>query len=111
MTQVTQPVSPLRQRLIDDMRLRKLAPKTQLGYIRAVKKLALYLGHSPHTATSEELRNFQLYLVNRGASSITLNNTITALKFFFGTTLDRPYAISKMKTVRVSRKLPVVLSR
>jgi integrase/recombinase XerD len=111
MTQTTQPASPLRQRLIDDMRLRKLAPKTQSGYIRAVKKLALFLGHSPHTATAEDLRNFQLHLVNSGASSITLNNTITALKFFFGTTLDCPDAISKMKTVRVSRKLPVVLSR
>lgn len=111
MTQITHPVSPLRQRLIDDMRLRKLAPKTQSGYIRAVKNLALYLGHSPHTATPEDLRNFQLHLVNRGASSITLNNTITALKFFFGTTLDRPDAISKMERVRVSRKLPVVLSR
>jgi len=111
MTQTTQSIRPLRQRLIDDMRLRKLAPKTQLGYILAVRKLALYLRHSPHTATTEELRNFQLHLVNSGASAITLNNTITALKFFFGTTLDRPDAISKMKTVRVSKKLPVVLSR
>jgi hypothetical protein len=52
----TTSVSPLRQRFIDDMALRKLAPKTQSGYIRAVKNLALFLGHSPHTATPEELR-------------------------------------------------------
>ena len=49
MAQSTQPISPLRQRMIEDMRLRKLAPKTQASYIRAVKKLADYLGHSPHS--------------------------------------------------------------
>ena len=52
MTQTTQSVSPLRQRMIDDMMMRKLSPKTQSGYIRAVKNLARYLGHSPDTATS-----------------------------------------------------------
>ena len=56
MAQSTQPISPLRQRMIEDMRLRKLAPKTQTSYICAVKKLADYLGHSPHTATAEDLR-------------------------------------------------------
>ena len=62
MAQSTQPISPLRQRMIEDMRLRKLAPKTQASYICAVKKLADYLGHSPHTATAEDLRRFQLHL-------------------------------------------------
>ena len=56
MAQSTQPVSPLRQRMIEDMHLRQLAAKTQNCYIRAVKKLADYLGHSPHTATAENLR-------------------------------------------------------
>ncbi len=56
MAQPTQPISPLRQRMIEDTHIRKLAPKTQVGYIRAVKKLADYLGHSPHTATAKELR-------------------------------------------------------
>ena len=111
MTQTTQQISPLRQRMIDDMKLRKLAPKTQSGYIRAVKNLTRYLGHSPDTATAEELRNFQLQLVDKGVSSITLNATITALKFFFQTTLERADAITKMSTVPIPRKLPVVLSR
>ncbi len=111
MTQTTQHISPLRQRMVDDMRLRKLSPKTQSGYIRAVKKLVRYLGHSPDTATAEELRQFQLHLVNNGVSGITINATITALKFLFQTTLDRADAISKMSTVSVPRKLPVVLSR
>jgi integrase/recombinase XerD len=56
MTQPTQPISPLRQRMIEDMQMHKLAPKTQASYICAVKKLSDYLGHSPHTATAEDLR-------------------------------------------------------
>ena len=56
MTQLTQAISPLRQRMIDDMRLRKLSPKMQTGYIRAVKRLAGFLGRSPDTATVEDLR-------------------------------------------------------
>ena len=56
MTQSTQPISPLRQRIVEDMTLPKLAPRTQAGYICAVKKLADYAGHSLHTATVEDLR-------------------------------------------------------
>ncbi|MCP4979482.1 MAG: site-specific integrase, partial [Gammaproteobacteria bacterium] len=83
MTQPNQPISPLRQRMIEDMTMRKLAAKTQASYICAVKKLADYLGHSPHTATAEDLRQFQLHLTNTGTSRITINTTITALRFFF----------------------------
>lgn len=111
MTQSTQTISPLRRRMIDDMRLRKLSPKTQTGYIRAVKRLAGYLGRSPDAATAEDLRRFQLYLVDQGISPITLNATLTGLKFFFEVTLERPEAIARMSTVRVPRTLPVVLSR
>lgn len=93
------------------MRLRKLAPHTQAGYIRAVHKLASYLRRPPDTATVEDLRNFQLYLVDRGTSPITLNATITGLKFFFGVTLDRGALMAKMTPVFVPRTLPVVLSR
>jgi len=82
-------LSLLRQRMIDDMIMRKLSPKTQVGYIRAVKKLTLYLGRSPDLVTAEDLRLFQLHLVSTGTSSITLNATITGLKFFYGVTLDR----------------------
>ena len=111
MSQATQPISPLRQRMIEDMNLRKLAPKTQAAYIRAVKKLSDYLGHSPHIATKEDLRNFQLYLVDRGTSRIIINATVTALRFLFEVTLDRQDVVDKLKTVPVPRKLPVVLSR
>ena len=111
MAQPTQPISPLRQRMIEDMTMRKLAPKTQASYISAVKKLSDYLGHSPHTATAEDLRRFQLHLTDTGTSRITINTTITALRFFFEVTVGEKTVVGKLKTVPVPRKLPVVLSR
>lgn len=110
MTQATHPVSPLRQRMIEDMSMRKLSPKTQTGYVRAVRNLTSFLGRPPDTATAEELRKFQLYMVDNGTSAITLNTTITALRFFFDVTVGRADALVKMSTVRVPQKLPVVLS-
>jgi len=104
-------VTPLRQRMIDDMRMRKLGDKTQAAYIRAVRGLAAFLGRSPDSATVEDLRRFQLHLVDHGTSPITLNATITGLKFFFDVTLDRGELMAKMQPVRVPRTLPVVLSR
>jgi site-specific recombinase XerD len=97
--------------MIDDMTMRKLSPKTQSGYIRAVKNFTRFLGRAPDTATAEDLRRYQLYLVDNGISNVSLNATITALRFFFGVTLDRADALAKMSPVREPRKLPVVLSR
>ena len=111
MTATTPTISPLRQRMIDDMRMRKLADKTQSHYLRAVRRFSLFLGHSPDTATIEELRRYQLHLVDQGISAISLNAAIIGLKFFFGVTLDRPELMSKMHLVRIPRTLPVVLSR
>jgi len=96
--------------MIEDMALRKLSPKTQSNYLRAVIKLTCFLGRSPDTATAEDLRRYQLHLVETGTSSISLNGRITALRFFFGVTLDRAEAMAKMSTVREPRTLPVVLS-
>ena len=111
MTQTTRPISPLRQRMLDDMRMRKLSDTTQSAYIRAVVNFTRFLGRSPDTATAEDLRRYQLHLVETGISRIRLNATITALRFFFGVTLERPEALAKMSTVREPRRLPVVLSR
>jgi integrase/recombinase XerD len=103
--------TPLRQRMIEDMRLRKMAEGTQVDYIRAVRKLAAFLGRSPDTATVEDLRRFQLHLVDTGTGPITINCTITALSFFFRVTLGDPQRMATMQPVRVLRRLPVVLSR
>jgi integrase/recombinase XerD len=107
----TSAVTPLRQRMLDDMRMRKLEVKTQTGYIRAVRNLAAFLKRPPDTATAEDLRRFQLHLVDQGTSSITLNATITGLKFFFDITLGRGEVMAGMQPVRVPQTLPVVLSR
>ena len=85
--------------------------KTQAVYIRAVRQAGRLPARSPDTATVEDLRNFQLHLVDQGTSPITLNATITGLKFFFDVTLDRSELMAKMQPVRVPRTLPVVLSR
>jgi integrase/recombinase XerD len=111
MTTPTQVITPLRQRMTDDMRLRKLCDKTQTHYLRAVRQFAKYLGRSPDTASVEDLRNYQLHLVDHGISPCSLNAAITGLKFFFDVTLDRPELMAKMQPVRVPRTLPVVLSR
>jgi len=97
--------------MIEDMALRKLAPKTQSNYLRAVINLTCFLGRSPDTASPEDLRRYQLHLVETGISSIMLNHTITALRFFFGVTLDHAEVMARMSSVREPRKLPVVLSR
>ncbi len=104
-------ISPLRQRMIDDMRMRKFGEKTQLDYLRAVRNFTKYLGRSPDTAAVEDLRNYQLHLVDHGISPASLNSAISGLKFFFTVTLDREDVMAKMQPVHLPRKLPVILSR
>jgi site-specific recombinase XerD len=96
--------------MIDDMTLRKLAPKTQTAYLRAVIKFTCFFGQSPNLAVPEDLRRFQLHLVETGVSSTTINATITGLGFFFGVTQERPDALQRMSRVRQPQKLPRVLS-
>jgi integrase len=103
----TQAISPPRQRMIDHMRMRKQSPKTQSHYLRAVRQFAGYLGRSPDTATVEDLRFYQLHLVDHGTSPVPLNAAITRLKFFFAITADQAGLIARMQPVRVPRTLPV----
>jgi len=104
-------VSPLRQRMLEEMRMRQLAPKTRDAYIRAVPHFTRFLGRSPDTATAEDLRRYQLHCVDQRISAITLNATITGLKFLFEATLGQPELLAKMHPVRMSRTLPIILSR
>ena len=108
---MTQAISPLRRRMIDDMRMRKFSPKTQNAYIRAVLRFAAFLGRSPDSASDEDLRRYQLHLVVQGISPISLNATISGLKFFFEFTVGDPERMAKMTPVQVPHKLPVILSR
>ena len=104
-------VSPLRQRFIEDMTARKLAGKTQSSYIRAVRRFTRYLRRSPDTATAEDLRCYQLHLVNQGIASGNLNANLTALRFFYRHTLDRGNVVRKLRGVPQPQRVPVVLSR
>ncbi|HEY4041146.1 MAG TPA: site-specific integrase [Rhodopila sp.] len=103
-------VSPLRQRMIDDMAIRKFAPRTQEGYIRAVKSFSAFLGASPATANFEDVRRYQLHLVSSGVGAPTINHSLTALRFLFTVTLRRPDVVVELPFVREPQKLPVVLS-
>ncbi|MGH9884157.1 MAG: site-specific integrase, partial [bacterium] len=109
MSVATPTISPLRQRMIEDMRMRKLSDKTQTHYLRAVRQFAVFLGRSPDTASTEDLRRYQLHLVDHGISPVSLNAAITGLKFFFEVTLGDAQRMAKMRPVRVPRILPVVL--
>ena len=103
-------ISPLRRRMIEDMTIRKFAPKTQHDYVQRVKNFAAFLGRSPDTANFEDLRRYQLHLVASGAGVPTLNQTISTLRFFFKVTLGRPDLVERTAFVHEPRKLPVVLS-
>jgi site-specific recombinase XerD len=103
------PISPLRTRMIEDMTVRNFAAGTQREYIRAVKKLAGFIERSPDTAAAEELRAFQLHLTKTGTTPPTMNATVTALRFFFKVTLDRPETTRHLVFVHEPRKLPRVL--
>jgi len=103
-------MSPLRRRMIEDMTIRKLAPKTQQGYIRTIRDFAAFLGRSPDTARFEDVRRFQLHLAANGAHVPILNHAVAALRFFFRVTLRRSDIIEHTTFIHEPRKLPIVLS-
>jgi integrase/recombinase XerD len=103
-------ISPLRQRMIEDMSLRHFGEKTQKDYIRAVKNFSAFLQRSLDTASNEDLRLFQLHLTENRVGAPTINSTVSALRFFFTVTLDRADAVRHLTFVHEPRKLPLVLS-
>ena len=104
------PISPLRQRMIDDMTARRFKEKVQKDYVRHVRTFAAFLGRSPDTATSEDLRRYQLHLAKQQISPGSINAAIAALRFFFTVTLERPDLVRPLRTVSKPRRAPVVLS-
>jgi len=107
----TKPISPLRRRMTEDMTVRNFASETQRNYIRAVKNLDTFLGRSPATATPEDLRRFQVHLSQTGTQPPTMNGTVTALRFFFRVTVERPELGRHLTLVQAEQKLPVVLTQ
>jgi integrase/recombinase XerD len=102
--------TPLRERMIEDMRIRGMGEKTQKAHIRGVKDFATFLGRAPDTATPEELRAYQLHMTDAGVSAETFNVRIVSLRFFFGVTCGREEMKRYMQFRHKPRKLPVVLS-
>src|SRR5262252_5108534 len=105
-----QAISPLRRRLIEDMAIRRLHPKTQQQYIRYVKKFADFVGRSAEKATPEDVRRYQVWLASIGTTVGTVNAGASALRFFFRVTLKRPDLAEEVISTREPRRLPVVLS-
>ena len=103
-------MSPLRRRMIEDMTIRKFAPKTQHDYVQRVKNFAAFLGRSPDTASFEDVRRYQLHLTTSGVGVPTVNQTVSTLRFFFRTTLKRHDILEHTHFIHEPRKLPVVLS-
>ena len=103
-------ISPLRRRMIEDMEVRGFIACTQRGYLRAVRDFTVFFGRAPDAATAEDLRRYQHHMRRQGASAATMNNAVSALRFFFGVTLGRGDAEVGLTTVRLPQRLPVILS-
>src|SRR5947209_2609273 len=107
----TAAISPLRQRLIEDMNVRRFSRSTQHNYIRDVGRFATFLGRSPDKATPDDVRQFQIEQREAGVPTPTMNSIVSALRFFFTQTIDRPDLARKLVRTAHPRNLPVVLSR
>src|SRR6201988_979429 len=106
----TDAVSPLRQRMIEDMSARKLNPHTQRSHLSSCKRFAAYLKRSPDTATADEIRLFQLHLIETGASICNRNRIMTGLRFLFRVTLRRLDLAAEIYHLKEPQKIPLVMS-
>src|SRR6202045_320431 len=106
----TDAISPLRQRMIEDMSARKLNPHTQRSHISSCKRFAAYLKRSPDTATADEIRLFQLHLTETGASICNRNRIMTGLRFLFRVTLRRLDLAGEIYHIKEPQKIPLVMS-
>ena len=102
-------MSPLRRRMIEDMTVRNLTPATQRSYIHAVSKFSRYFGRSPDRLGVEDVRAYQVHLVANGMSWPALNQTVCALRFFYGVTLGHHEIPERIPYARTPRTLPVIL--
>jgi integrase/recombinase XerD len=108
---MSKPISPLRQRMIDDMTMRNLSPNTQETYIRSVAQFSAFHRRSPDELGIEHLRAFHLHLVSRGLAANSIGVKMAALRFLYGTTLRRPSIAAEIPVPRRTDHLPTVLAR
>jgi len=103
-------ISPLRQRMIEDMNSRQLSAGTQKGHLRSCRRFAAFLKRSPDTASPEDIRRFQLHLAQSGVSISNRNRTMTGLRFLFRVTLRRLDLAAEIHHIREPQKIPLVIS-
>jgi site-specific recombinase XerD len=108
---MTKPVSALRQRMIDDMKVRNMAPNTQYIYTRAVANFSSFHQQSPDKLTIEDVRDYRLHLIARGLKAASINPIMGALRFFYGTTLGQKQFAEQITFARKEDRLPAVLTR
>jgi integrase/recombinase XerD len=104
-------ISPLRQRMIDDMKIRNMSPNTQYIYISAVARFSAYHRRSPDKLGLEEIRDYHLHLVSRKLKPNTINPIMGALRFFYGKTLGQKHIVDEISYARRADSLPAVLLR
>src|SRR5437763_7149899 len=103
-------ITPLRHRMIEDMNARKLCAGTQRGHIHSCKRFAVFLNRSPDTATTEDIRRFQLHLAEAGVSICNRNRIMTGLRLLFRVTLRRLDLAAEIYHIREPQKIAQVVS-
>ena len=105
------PVTPLRQRMVEDMAARKLGRHSQRSHLSSCKRFAAFLGRSPETATADDIRRFQLFLIESGVSICNRNRIMTGVRFLFRVTLRRHDLAAEIYHLKEPQKVPVVMSQ
>lgn len=103
--------TPLRQRMIEDMQARNLNPHTQRSHVLSCKRFAAFLGRSPDTATADDIKAFQLHLIESGASIPNRNRIMTGVKFLLKVTLRQHDLVAEIYHIKEPQKVPLVMSR
>ena len=108
---MTNQISPLRQRMLDDMKFRNMSPSTQKVYTYAVANFSAFHGRSPDKLGIEQVREYRLHLMSRGLKAASINPIIGALRFFYGTTLGQKQVAEQIPYGRIEDTLPAVLAQ
>lgn len=104
-------MTPLRQRMTEDMQIRNYSPVTISQYTSYVARFAKHFGRSPEKLSREHIRQFQLHLVQNGSNPCTVTQAVYALRFLYRVTLRKPWQIEEIETPKKLIKLPTVVTR